>query len=60
LGARSANLGQTAHYSHAIAHFVDRRSRTCTPTTTHADAMAALGAMAAGPLHADNVISLRG
>jgi hypothetical protein len=28
LGARSANLGQTAHYSQAIAHFVDRRSRT--------------------------------
>jgi hypothetical protein len=27
-------LGQTAHYSQAIAHFVDRRSRTCTPTTT--------------------------
>ena len=27
LGARSANLGQTAHYSQAIAHFVDRRSR---------------------------------
>ena len=28
LGARSANLGQTAHYSQVIAHFVDRRSRT--------------------------------
>ncbi len=28
LGARSANLGQTAHYSQAIAHFVDRRSRS--------------------------------
>ena len=27
LGARSANLGQTAHHSQAIAHFVDRRSR---------------------------------
>ena len=34
LGAGSANLGQTAHYSQAIAHFVDRRARTCTPTTT--------------------------
>jgi hypothetical protein len=28
LGAWSANLGQTAHYSQAIADFVDRRSRT--------------------------------
>ena len=27
LGARSANLGQTADYSQAIAQFVDRRSR---------------------------------
>ena len=31
LGARSANLGQTAHYSQAIAHFVDRRSRDRSP-----------------------------
>jgi hypothetical protein len=30
LGAQSANLEQTAHYSQAIAHFVDRRSRTWT------------------------------
>jgi hypothetical protein len=59
LGARSANLGvdrplfagDRALRRSSIAHLY---------TDDHADAMAALGAMVAGALNSDNVISLRG